>query len=152
MNIIRTVTTLILATVFASSSAIAEGKKLSEKLADSDFSVTIDMPNCKEDAAILCPGLSKDSKKSMMCLMAYEDNLSIDCKIGIIEAALIYKMGMLDMNYSINACEADADKHCLKVKPGAGRIVSCLRENKNKISERCTSALKETGMWNLGAK
>ncbi|MBE9560171.1 MAG: cysteine rich repeat-containing protein [Proteobacteria bacterium] len=152
MNIIRTVSVLILVTMFASGSAIAEGVKLSEKLANSDVSVTIDMPNCKEDAEILCPGLSKDSRKSMMCLMAYEDNLSIDCKIGVIEAVLIYEMGMLDINYSINACEADADKHCLNVKPGAGRIVSCLRENKNKISERCTSALKETGMWNLGAK
>ena len=152
MKIIKTISTLILMTAFAAGSAMAEEKKLSEKLANSDLSVTINIPNCKDDTAILCPGLSKDSKKSMMCLMAYENNLSTDCKIGIIEAALIYEMGMLDINYSINACEADADKHCLNVQPGAGRIVSCLRKNKSKISEACITALKETGMWNLGAK
>lgn len=152
MNIIRTVSILILSTVFASSVAIAEGKKLSEKLANSDITVTIDIPNCDADSAIFCPGLSQNSKKSMMCLMAYEDNLSLACKLGIIEATLIFELGMLDVNHSINACEADADKYCIDVKPGAGRIVSCLRENKSKISERCTSALKETGMWNLGVK
>ena len=152
MTIIKTVSILILTAVFTSGAAFAEGKKLSEKLADSDMSVTIDIPNCDADSAILCPGLSKDSRKSMMCLMAYEDNLSFDCKIGIIEAALIFEMGMIDINHSINACEADADKYCLDIQPGAGRIVSCLRENKTKITERCVSALKDTGLWDLGAK
>ncbi len=152
MNIIRTVSILILATVFASTAAIAEGKKLTEKLANSDLTVSIDIPNCNADAAILCPGLPLSSQKSLMCLMAYEDNLSAFCKLGIIEASLILEMGMIDIAHSIDACEADADKYCLEVKPGAGRIVSCLRKNESKISKGCTSALKETGMWDLGAK
>ena len=152
MNMIKTLSILILATVFASGSAIAEGKKLAEKIADSNLTVSITIPNCDADAAILCPGLSHDGKKSMLCLMAYEDNLSLACKLGIVEAALIFELGMLDINYSINACEADADKYCLDVEPGAGRIVSCLRENKNKISKGCISALKETDLWGVGAK
>ncbi len=152
MNIIRIVSTLILATVFASGTAVAEGKKLTEKLANSDLTIIIDIQNCNADTEILCPGLSQNSKKSLMCLMAYEDNLSLACKLGIIEAAMILELGMLDINHSINACETDADKYCLNVKPGAGRIVSCLRENKSKVSKKCTSALKETGMWDLGAK
>jgi hypothetical protein len=152
MNMIKTLSILILATVFASGTAIAEGKKLAEKIADSNLTVSIAIPNCEADTEILCPGLSHDGKKSMLCLMAYEDNLSLACKLGIVEAALIFELGMLDINYSINACEADADKYCLDVEPGAGRIVSCLRENKNKISEGCISALKETDLWGLGAK
>jgi len=152
MNIIRTASIVILATILTSGAAIAEGKKLAEKLADSNLTVSIAIPNCDTDAAILCPGLSHDSNKSMMCLMAYEDNLSLACKLGIIEATLIFELGMLDINHSINACEADADKYCPDVEPGAGRIVSCLRENKNKITKGCISALKETGLWNIGAK
>ena len=152
MNIIRTASIIILATILTSGAAIAEGKKLAEKLADSNLTVSIAIPNCDADTAILCPGLSHDSKKSMMCLMAYEDNLSLACKLGIIEATLIFELGMLDINHSINACEADADKYCLDVEPGAGRIVSCLRENKSNISSECTSALKDSGLWDLGAK
>ena len=87
-----------------------------------------------------------------MCLMAYEENLSVACKVGIVETALMLKKGLLVIKHSIETCEADADKYCLDVEAGEGRIVSCLRENESKISKECTTALKETGMWNLGSK
>ena len=152
MNINRIVSILILATVFSSNTVMAEGKKLAEKLTNSNITVSIHIANCEADTAILCPGLPQNSQKSMMCLMAYEDNLSTVCKLGIIEAVLALELGMLEINHSINACEADADKYCLDVEPGAGRIVSCLRENKSNISTECTSALKDSGLWDLGAK
>lgn len=153
MTIFRLLSMLIIATVFASTTAIAaEGKKLAQKLENSNITVHIDIPNCNADSAIFCPGLPLSSKKSIMCLMAYEDNLSALCKLGIIEASLIFELGMLDIAYSIDACEADADEYCLDVEPGAGRIVSCLRKNESKITKQCISALKETDLWNLGAK
>jgi hypothetical protein len=152
MNFIRAVSTLIFATLFISSSAIAEGKKLADKLSGAAIAVNIEVPSCEADAAILCPGLPLNSQKSFMCLMAYEDNLSLDCQLGIVEAAIALEMGMMAIDYSIKACEADADKYCLDVEAGEGRIVSCLRENEAKLNKECTSALKETGLWDLGAK
>ncbi|NOQ80039.1 MAG: hypothetical protein GQ546_11650 [Gammaproteobacteria bacterium] len=152
MNIIRTTSTLILATILISSTAMAEGKKLADKLSNSVVAVNIEVKSCVADAAILCPGLPLNSQKSFMCLTAYEDNLSIGCKIGIVEAAMALEMGMIAIDYSIKACEADADKHCLNVEAGEGRIVSCLRKNESKLTKECTAALKETGLWNLGAK
>ena len=152
MNIIRTVSTLVLATMLISSTAVAEGKKLTEKLSNSAIAVNIEVKSCDTDAAILCPGLPLNSQKSFMCLTAYEDNLSIGCKIGIVEAAIALEMGMIAIEYSIKSCETDADKHCLNVEPGEGRIVSCLRKNESKLTKECTAALKETGLWNLGAK
>ena len=138
--------------MFISSAAIAEGKKLADKLSNSVVAVNIEVKSCDADAAILCPGLPLNSQKSFMCLMAYEDNLSMGCKIGIVEAAIALEMGMIAIDYSIKACEADADKHCLNVEPGEGRIVSCLRKNESKLTKECTGALKETGLWDLGAK
>lgn len=152
MNIIRTVSMLILATAFISGTAIAEGKKLADKLSNTAIAVNIEVESCDADAAILCPGLPLNSQKSFMCLTAYEDNLSIGCKIGIVEAAIALEMGMIAIDYSIKACEADADKHCLNVEPGEGRIVSCLRKNESKLTKECTGALKETGLWDLGSK
>ncbi len=151
MNIIKTVSALIIATIFISSTAIAEGKKLAEKLSNSDIEISVEVKNCNADAAILCPGLPLNSQKSFMCLMAYEDNLSIACKLGIVEAAMALEMGIIAIDHSIKACEADADKYCLNIKPGEGRIVSCLRKNESKLKQACTDALKETGLWNLGA-
>ncbi len=151
MKIIRTATIFILATMFISSASIAEGKKLADKLSNTAIAVNIEVKSCDADAAILCPGLPLNSQKSFMCLTAYEDNLSMGCKIGIVEAAIALEMGMIAIDYSIKACEADADKHCLNVEPGEGRIVSCLRKNESKLTKECTGALKETGLWDLGA-
>ena len=152
MKFIRTATIFILTTMFISSAAIAEGKKLADKLSNTAIAVNIEVKSCDADAAILCPGLPLNSQKSFMCLTAYEDNLSMGCKIGIVEAAIALEMGMIAIDYSIKACEADADKHCLNVEPGEGRIVSCLRKNESKLTKECTGALKETGLWDLGAK
>lgn len=151
MNIIKTISALILATIFISGTAIAEGEKLADKLAKTAIAVSIEVKSCDADAAILCPGLPLNSQKSFMCLMAYEDNLSIACELGIVEAAMTLEMGMIAIDYSIKACEADADKYCLNVEAGEGRIVSCLRKNESKLNKECTAALKETGLWDIGA-
>jgi hypothetical protein len=152
MNIIRTVSTLILATLFFSSAAVAEGEKLADKLSNSVIIVDIDVRGCDADAAILCPGLPLNSRKSFMCLMAYEDNLSLSCELGIAEAAMTLEQGLMAIDYSIKACEADADKFCLDVEPGEGRIVSCLKQNEAKLANQCVTALKETGLWNIDAQ
>ena len=152
MNITKIISSLILAMMFFSGPALAEGKKLSEKLSDTVVAIDIEIPSCEADAAILCPGLPLNSQKSLMCLMAYEDNLSLACKLGIVETAMMVEMSMLAIDYSIKACETDADKYCGEVEVGEGRIVKCLRKNESKISETCSSALKDTGLWELGAE
>lgn len=149
---LRTTTLVILATMFASNAAMAKGEKLADKLSKSTLAVNIEVKSCDADAAILCPGLPLNSQKSFMCLMAYEDNLSMACTLGIVEAAMALEMGMLAIDYSIKACEADADKYCINVEAGEGRIVSCLRKNEAKLAKECASALKDTGLWDLGAK
>jgi hypothetical protein len=152
MKIFKKVSTLMLITLAISSTAIAEGQKLADKLSNTVIAVDIEIPGCNADAAKLCPGLPLNSKKSFMCLMAYEDNLSTDCKLGILEAAITLESSMLAIDYSIQACEADADRFCLDVEPGEGRLVSCLRKNESKLKAECTKALKETGLWELGTK
>ena len=134
------------------SGAAMAGEKLADKLSNSVIIVDIDVRGCEADAAILCPGLPLNSRKSFMCLMAYEDNLSLSCELGIAEAAMTLEMGMMAIDYSIKACEADADKFCLDVEPGEGRIVSCLKQNEAKLANQCVTALKETGLWNIDAQ
>ena len=152
MNIIRTVSAFILATMVISGAAMAEGEKLADKLSNSVIIVDIDVRGCEADSAILCPGLPLNSRKSFMCLMAYEDNLSLSCELGIAEAAMTLEQGLMAIDYSIKACEADADKFCLDVEPGEGRIVSCLKQNEAKLANQCVTALKETGLWNIDAQ
>ncbi len=152
MNIFKTISSLALLAIFFSATAQADEKKLADKLANTSIAIEVEVNSCNADAAKLCPGLPLNSKKSFMCLMAYEDNLSSECIIGLAETVMAIEMSMIALDYSIKACEEDADKHCLDVQPGEGRIVSCLRKNEDKLKKSCIAALKETGFWKLGAK
>jgi hypothetical protein len=152
MTLSRLIPVLMIATIFVTGAAHAEGKKLAEKLSDTAIIIDVEISGCDSDRAILCPGLPANSKNSLMCLMAYEANLSASCAIGIVEAAVATELGMLAIEHSINACEADADKFCLDVEPGEGRLISCLKKNEKKLDARCASALKDTGLWDLGGK
>ena len=152
MNTNKIALILILSSMFISNVTMAEGKKLKEKLSGESIVITADVKGCDDDAKKFCPGLDPNSQKAFMCMMAYEDKLSDACKLGIHEAAMAVKMGAMAIDYSIKACEADADKYCLDVKPGEGRLISCLKKNESKVSKPCVTALKETGLWDMSGK
>jgi hypothetical protein len=138
--------------IFMSNLALAESEKLRDKLSKGTITLTSEVKGCDADAKQYCPGLDPNSQKAFMCMMAYEDKLSQSCKLGILEAAMSIKMGVAAIDYSVRACEADADNYCLDVQPGDGRIVSCLKKNEAKVSKACITALKDTGLWNIDAK
>jgi hypothetical protein len=146
----KSLTSLILALIFAvPSQAEQTGKPLAEKLQGTVI-ITSSVSGCEKDIKQHCDGLGDDSEKLFMCLAAYEDHLETECKLGILEAAMTIQLGAAAIDYSISACEADADKHCLDVEPGEGRIVSCIKANESKVSPACINALKESGLWKLG--
>lgn len=39
------------------------------------------------------------------------------------------------------ACKPDVDKFCSDVKPGGGRIISCMRQHKDELSQACKDAI-----------
>ncbi len=151
MNCKGTCILLLLALLFSLTAHAEEaGKPLAEKLQGGQLIITSSVQGCDQDIKEHCDGLGNNAEKVFMCLAAYEDHLSSDCKQGILEAALSVKMGAAALDYSIVACEADADKHCLDVQPGEGRIVSCIKAHEAEVSEQCIAALKETGLWQIG--
>lgn len=150
-SVVKSIITVIASSLLLAPLAYAEeGKTLREKLSKGQMIISVSVSGCDEDAKKYCDGIDTSSNKLMLCLTAYEDKLSTQCKQNIMEAALAMKMGAAAIQYSARACEADADKYCLNVEPGQGRIVSCLKKNEKKVSKECISTLKQTGTWNLG--
>jgi D-serine deaminase-like pyridoxal phosphate-dependent protein len=45
------------------------------------------------------------------------------------------------VNEARAACEADVQKLCAGVQPGGGRILACLKEHKDAVSDGCKQAL-----------
>ena len=123
-------------------------KPLAEKLKHGSITITSTVRGCEQDVKEHCPGLGKKSDKIFLCLAAYEEELTPQCKQGVLEARLAIETGRAAIEYSVRACEADADAFCLDVEPGQGRMVTCLKRNETSISPACTAALKKTGLWN----
>ncbi len=140
---------LLVSTLCLSLTAMAQetGKPLAEKMKQGTITITASVKGCGEDVKQHCPGLGKNSGKIFMCLSAYEAQLTPQCKQGILEATLAMKTGIAAVEYSISACEADADKHCLDVQPGEGRLLTCIKANESQVSQQCITALKDTGLW-----
>ena len=154
MSINKILSVLFLTMAFVANGAQAggednEGEGLVDKLSKGKITIHADVKGCDEDAAQYCPDLPLNSQKGFMCMMAYEHKLSEKCKLGIMEAAMSIRMGAAAINYSVRACEADADKFCLDVQPGEGRMIRCIKEHETEASEACITSLKETGLWNV---
>lgn len=142
---------LILSALLFSMSAHTQetGKPLAEKLKGVDITINASVRGCGEDIKQHCDGLGKNTTKVFMCLAAYEEQLTISCKQGILEASLAMKTGAAALDYSLVACEADADQYCLEVPSGEGRLLQCIKANQSRVSMQCTTALKETGLWDI---
>ena len=150
MRLIITASILVITTAFMSNISLAEGEKLKDRLSKGTMHISADVQGCDADVKQYCPGLDPSSQNAFMCMMAYEDKLSKTCKRGILEAAMAIKMGTAAIDYSVRACEVDADKYCLDVQPGEGRLVRCIKKHESSVSKACIAALKDTGLWNIG--
>ena len=42
-----------------------------------------------------------------------------------------------------DACGTEIKQYCAEVRPGGGRILRCLRDNKAKLSDACKAALSD---------
>ncbi|MFV2056115.1 MAG: hypothetical protein ACC707_06570, partial [Thiohalomonadales bacterium] len=94
---------LLCITVIFSSTTFADGEKLKDKLADVPLTITANIKGCNADLQKFCKGLDPSSQNAMMCMVAYEEKLSEQCKLGIAEAAVALKMGTAALNHSIGA-------------------------------------------------
>lgn len=93
---------------------------------------------CAAEVARLCPR-SRGDLVLLGCLRSHEQELSQACK-GDLDAVLAKAR-------EIGAdCEGDVYKLCREVKPGEGRVATCLKENESFLSSSCQSAFNE---WRL---
>jgi len=108
------------------------------------------LSRCDNDVTRLCNDTGESMLSLMLCLLAKEDDLSPACREDMLEAAASAVAGPEVLDYSISACEKDVDKYCSDVPPGEGRVLGCIRSNESTVSEGCITALKDTGLWDLG--
>ncbi len=101
------------------------------------------MGPCKQDIAALCStGIAPTREGIRECLKMNKDKLSAECKADIAEFKGKMKEKRKEMK---ETCKADVEKFCATIEKGEGRIIKCLKENKDKegFGADCKKELEE---------
>lgn len=91
---------------------------------------------CKADREKFCAEAQGDRKKMFQCMKDNADKLSPECKAQRDKARDTLK----DLAV---ACGQDIEVLCPDIEPGDRRLMKCLRENRDKLSESCKGKIKE---------
>jgi hypothetical protein len=119
-------------------------------LAQEGFVITTPIVGCDADMVQFCSDVTPGENRPLMCLLAHKDHLTHDCRVGMLDAALANESAAAALNYASEACTADRNALCPNVPmDGSGNLSRCLVANSEQLSESCTTALQETGLWDL---
>ena len=91
---------------------------------------------CKADAEKFCKDVKPGQGRIVRCMQAHENELSPACQDQIAadkEKAQEFR----------KACSPDAAKFCKDIKPGHGRIISCLKSHEAELSPQCDAYFRK---------
>jgi len=132
---IRTILLVMVASVFMLVSHATAAENLVETVAK----------GCEKELTSYCKDVTPGEGRILACLYAHSDKLSGKCEFALYDAAVQLERFVAALSYLANECGDDLDKFCSGVEMGEGRLLKCLDDNSEKISARCTQALKDVG-------
>lgn len=99
---------------------------------------------CSNDLVRLCPDSCKSTVnqvcggRALQCLSSHSDEIQDrPCKE---EVLYFQRMEVSDYRNDVplaEACREDVGKYCQNIEPGGGRIIACLRQNREKLQPAC---------------
>jgi hypothetical protein len=96
---------------------------------------------CAKDIKKYCRMVTPGEGRIVYCMQAYEDKISPKCGFELEEAASGILTAADALKDGVIACKAEINGVCGKIKPGEGRIATCLLENKSTASAGCAEAI-----------
>jgi hypothetical protein len=98
---------------------------------------------CATEISTFCSQVSPGEGRLLACFYAHEDKLSGQCQYALYSAAAQLDQAVSALNYVATECNDDLMKHCAEVQIGEGRVIECLRANKDTVSAACMTAVNE---------
>jgi len=95
---------------------------------------------CQGDVDKLCQGITPGGGRIAACLDSKSDQLSSGCKTtwSSTKADISKKMDKADVAFR-QSCSSDVQKFCSDVPSGKGRILDCLSDHQDALSNSCKS-------------
>jgi hypothetical protein len=101
---------------------------------------------CQQELTTFCKNVTPGEGRILACLYAFQDQLSPKCEYALYDSVSQLDRTLTNLSYVVGECRDDLKKNCAEVKPGEGRLLDCLSRNEAKVSNRCTAALKDSGL------
>jgi hypothetical protein len=99
--------------------------------------------SCQADLDKYCSQVTPGDGRMMYCVAAHQDKISAQCEGALIDAAMILN-DVTDRIVGVaNACATELQTHCGDVVVGEGRVLACLDDHDDALSDGCESALDE---------
>jgi len=92
---------------------------------------------CESEIATYCDQVTPGDGRLMSCMYAHEDKISDTCAASIVDMADALDFLFANVSDALALCSADIEANCATVEFGGGRILSCLKENADKVSSDC---------------
>ena len=99
---------------------------------------------CESDIENYCSQVTPGNGRLLLCAAAHEDKITGQCQYALYRAASLLEQLSMAMNYVAQECESEIENLCSNVEIGEGRILLCLSENEEKVSDACKAAVADT--------
>lgn len=94
---------------------------------------------CREEIQALCPdGGGGERRAVLRCIREHADELSPGCRDRVEQGGRRLRGAFRALRAS---CADDIEQHCADVEHGGGRVVRCLEDHSDAISEPCHDTL-----------
>ena len=84
---------------------------------------------CKDDIAKYCSDIQPGEERIARCISENRDNFSAECLEAITQVRQ-------DAEAIFSSCHDDQKQFCADVEPGQGRIIRCMREHREQLSDQ----------------
>jgi len=122
--------------------AVAVLMTMSGNLVAQDMVETVQQ-GCAAEIESFCSQVSPGEGRLLACFYAHEDKLSGQCQYALYSASAQLDQAVSALDYVATQCHDDLMQHCANVQIGEGRVLECLRANKDMVSAGCTQAVND---------
>ena len=101
------------------------------------------LESCMDDIESFCSQVTPGNGRLLHCMAAHEDKISGQCSYALFQAATVLEQMAAAIVYVAQPCQTDIQTLCSDVKEGDGRILMCLEEQADGVSDTCKQAISD---------
>jgi len=100
------------------------------------------LEGCAAETEKYCNEVTHGQGRLLACFYAHEDKLSGWCSHTLYSASQQLNAAISTMHYLGNVCRDDILSNCAMVEMGEGRVLECLKESSDTVSEKCKKGVE----------